>query len=1017
MSTLPRIEPTATAAQQVDQYAPLVEFGILGPLQVRSGDVLVDIRRGLPRTILTYLLLHVGDTVRSDVLADVLWGDQQPANPANALQTQISYLRRQLAAHATTQPIVTRPGGYTVDIDRETVDAHRFDRIVHSAASLLSQPAPDPTTALETLDGALIWWRGEALEDVAGEPFAIGEAGRLEELRLTAIELRHDAALLLGRHREVAGDLAALVQEHPLREKLHEQLMLALYRSGRQAEALRAFAFARERLVDELGIEPGPDLQDLERRILDHDPTLVLPSPPVHVAAVPAAVAVVSSPRPASLPAPVTPLIGREVELGRVASLLERSRAVTLTGPAGAGKSRLAIEAARSASTTCEVWYVDLGDLVDPAQVALEVAGAIAVPTVPNEDPINAVSVALSARSGVLVLDTCEHVVGAVAVLVGRLLRDAPDIRVLSTSRRPINVNGEIAWPVPPLALAGPGVSFDELCSFPSIELFVRRAQAVQPDFELTGDNAPDVIAICMALDGLPLAIELAAARVDVLAPRLIRERLTRRFDLLVDGGRDTRVRQQTLRGAIDWSIDLLDERQRACFARLGVLVGGFDLETAGCVAAIEDADELFATMTSLVRHSMVARLEGERFRLLDTLRAYSLEMLDDIDADATRDRHARCFTRLAEEGETAIRGQGQITGLERVRADLPNHRAALDWLVTVGDGVGAARLAGALGWFWTLDGSLADACTQLGTILAFPELPAPERAKVSWSLALVVASLGELRRAEELARRAIDCGREAEDLVQVGLGLNALAVAQWGLGDLDGAEASRDEAIRLFDEHSEPWGAAVSRVLRGRTALDRGSPDTGELVAEGLAAAEAIGDRHLIGMAHEQVARLALRRGDLDTALASADLALRQHSEIGYAEGGLGARHIRGSALRERGELDAAMGEHLAALRSAQAIDHRAVLCEALEDVALVHHAAGRAARAQELVDLAGEERCRLGLARRADDAARLIEGLGAVRGVPGRCEDVAGASGRAKFDAVVAQLLADRTDTASTA
>jgi tetratricopeptide (TPR) repeat protein len=411
----------------------------------------------------------------------------------------------------------------------------------------------------------------------------------------------------------------------------------------------------------------------------------------------------------------------------------------------------------------------------------------------------------------------------------------------------------------------------------------------------------------------------------------------------------------------------------------------------------------------------MIARVDGERFRLLDTLRAYSLEMLDDIDADATRDRHARCFTRLAEEGETAIRGHEQITGLERVRADLPNHRAALDWLVTVGDDVGAARLAGALGWFWTLDGALSDACTQLGTILAFPTLPAPERAKLSWSLALVVASLGDLRRAEELARGAIDCGHEARDLVQVGFGLNALAVAQWGLGDLDGAEASRDEAIRLFEAHHEPWGAAVSRVLRGRTALDRGNPDTGALVAEGLAAAEAIGDRHLIGMAHEQAARLALRVGDLDAALSSADLALRDHSEIGYTEGALGARHILGSALRERGELDAAMAEHLAALRSAQAIDHRAVLCEALEDVALVHQAAGRAARAQELVDVAGEERCRLALPRRADDATRLIEGFGARPGPPERCDDVADAGGRADFDAVVAQLLADRIDAGS--
>ncbi len=976
-----------------------MEFGVLGPLQVRSGDVFVDIRRGLPRTILTYLLLRAGETARSETLADVLWGDQQPVNPSNALQTQISYLRRQLAAHTASQPIVTRPGGYALIVDRDSVDAHRFDRVVHAAAADLAAGDHDPASILEMLDTALSWWRGAALDDVAGEAFAIGEAARLEELRLTAIELRYDAALALGRHHEAASDLAALVSEHPLREKIHAQLMLALYRSGRQADALRAFAAARDTLVDELGIEPGPELRELERRILDHDPTLLPAAPelPRPNAAIPA-VEIVSG----HLPAAVTTLIGRDVELERVARLLGRGRAVTLTGPAGAGKSRLAIEAARAISATCDVWYVDLGDVDDPTQVATEVASALGVPTVPTDDPIRTVSGALMRRSGVLVLDTCEHVVAAVAALVGRVLRDAPDVRVLATSRRPLNVTGELAWPVPPLALASPDADLEELRTYPSIELFVERAEAVQPDFELTDDNAADVSAICMALDGLPLAIELAAARVDVLAPRLIRERLSRRFDLLVDGGRDTSARQQTLRSAIDWSIELLDDDQRDCFARLGALSGTFDLDAAASVTGVGDADELLDVMTSLVRHSMVARADGERFRLLDTLRAYALDMLDQLDADATRDRHAQHFVQLAEHAELGIRGPAQREWLERLRADVPNHRAALEWMIAAGDGAGAARVAGALGWFWILDGMLADACTHLEAVLEFTDLPPREHAKVAWSLALLVASQGDLRRAEQLADEAIRSGQSSDDVARVGYGLHARAVALWALGDLDAAIATWADAISLFDESEDEWGAALCRVLRSRTALDQGAPNAGDMITDGLAAARSTGDGHLIGIALEQLARIELRRPDPDAAIRHADDAIELQNDIGYVEGVLGARHIRGIALLARGDADASLTEHLTALRAASAIGHQAAVCEAIEGVAAALCTQGHTERALHLTRVTTTARRQFDLPRRRDDERWLTDCVGDSSEFP---DD--GDSAADDLDSTVMQLL----------
>ena len=992
-----------------------MEFGVLGPLEVRTPEATIEIRRGLPRTILTYLAMRPGETVTSDALMDTLWGEDQPVNPANALQTQVSYLRKRLATHAATQPIVTRPGGYSLDVAREAVDAHRFEQAVRSVSRMESTDALSRREALDTIDAALALWRGAALADALGEEFALAESARLEELRLTAFELRHDLALGLGRHRDIVGDISALIADHPLREKLHEQLMLALYRSGRQADALRAFETARRLLADQIGIDPGPELRELERQILDHDPALVFVAP--FEEAPPAAVPIELPDTPnqpidaghrarrrANLPAPVTGLVGRDVEIDRVRHLLDRSRLVTLTGPAGAGKSRLAVESARLLGDVGDVWFVDLGDIDELRHVATAVAAALDVPTVPGEDPAETVAGAFAERSGTLVLDTCEHVVGAVAALVGRILRDAADIRVLATSRRPLNVGGEIAWPVPPLAIAPLDVDPTEgVSDYPAMELFVQRAAAVRPDFELTADLTPDVAAICMSLDGLPLAIELAAARIDVLSPAQIRERLSSRFDLLVDGGRDTTARQQTLRGAIDWSIGLLDEAQRTFFARLGVFSGTFDLETASCVGAVSDGETL-ELVTALVRHSMVTVVGGERYRLLDTLRAYALDMLEQLDADETRARHAACFVELAELAEHGIRGSDQNLWLTKLRLDLPNHRAVLEWLVSTGDSDGAARLAGALGWFWTLDGMLADACQQLERVLEFTELPGRRRSKVLWSLALIVASTGELERAKELASEGVELGRRAADDVQTGCSLNALAVAEWALGDFDRSTESRQEALRLFDAAGDPWGAALCRVLLARTAIDTRDPAACELVGEGLAAARSTGDRHLIGMALEQQSRLALADDNLVTALAAARESLELHREIGYTEGTIAARHVLAQVLLEDGRADAALIEHTEALRAAVTIGHRAAMCEAIEGIAAVRRVVGDVAGADDLLQFTLRERNRRRLPPRSAECdqrlgAQSVDRLDTDQGAP--------EPGAVSDDGLIAELL----------
>ena len=965
---------------------PPVEFSVLGPLEVRAGDAAVEIRRGHPRTLLLSLVLRAGEVVTVDTLIDNLWGDDLPANPANALQTQVSYLRKALAAaDAEGRDVLqTRPGGYLLAATPDEVDARRFERIVTEARRLAdSGTSAALAAALERFDDALGLWRGEPLADAALEPFATGEATRLQELRLHAVEHRIDALLLLGRHHEAIDELAQLVRDHPLRERFHEQRMLALYRAGRQAEALRAFEAARHHLAEELGLEPGPSLRALESQVLAQSDDLAWTPPPGHDAGAALAPADTAFSRPAasSLPVPLTPLIGRDLEADRLEEVLGRSRLVTITGPGGAGKSRLALELAHRTSAGRPAWFVDLSSVRDGDDVPLAVAATLGVPTPPDQDPLELVGAALADREGLLLLDTCEHVVEAVAATVASLLRRSPRLRVLATSRRSLGVGGEVAWPLPPMSMpASDAVDVDRASAHDAVQLFCARARAARPSFELDDANVADVVAICAAVDGLPLGIELAAAHTDVLTPASIRARLADRFRLLVGGDRDAAARQQTLRAAFDWSLALLDGPEREVFTRLGVFAGSFDLDAVVAVVGDDYADPL-RLLANLVRQSMVVATGDDRFRLLDSLRDYATELLvADGLVDATAARHATWFLSLAEAADVKVRSDEQDVWLRRLHGDLPNLRAALDWSFAHDPHLGA-RLATSLAWFFTLEGMLGEADRWLDRALAIEDLPPLDRCGALTASAFLAAPLGRLERARDACDEAAAIARELDEPWHVGNALITGGVARWALDDFEGAVRDHREALESFTRAGNEWGASVTRVLLARTAIDSGDDAADELLAAALPAARAIGDRHILALVAEQQARLAIRRGDVPAALAAASECLVLHESVGSPEGTASALHVLGVARRLAGDADAAESVHLRALDLAVTIRHAAATAEALEDLAVLAVDAGDLDRALLLVRTAVAEREATGVPVRRPDRGRIEELLAAVR------------------------------------
>ena len=781
-------------------------------------------------------------------------------------------LRQALGA----ERIETRGTGYRLRLAPGELDLDRFERLLATGSESLASGRP--ADAAEDLRTALALWRGSPFSDLGGEPVA-AEAPSLEDRRLRALEVLNEAELALGRHDELLPQLERLVGEEPYREPFRAQYVLALYRSGRQREALEAYRSAREALVEELGIDPGPELQELERRILRHDPSLASPPPP--------------EPPRLLLPTPPTPLVGRGLEAVAVTALLrDEARLVTLTGPGGTGKTRLALAAAEALGRELHdgAVFVDLSAIRDPALLGPTIAQALEIPEGASAE--EALLEYLQDRRMLLLLDNLEQLIPQTE-LVGRLIAAAPRLLVLATSRARLRLAAEHEYPVPPLAVPDPGgATLEELAANDAVRLFMARARAVDPAFELNDDNAREVGRICERLDGLPHAIELAAARSKLFPPETMGRRLDRRLELLTGGAHDLPARQQTLRATLEWSHELLNDAERAMFARFAVFGGGWTFDAAESVCGV-NGDDVLGALSSLVDDSLVRRTSRSasepRFAMLETVREYALELLESSgDAEAFRRRHAHHMVEIAEQAADVIRSGGDTEQwYALLDEEHDNLRVALAWAAAAGELELEVRLAVAARWFWNVRGYLSEGRRFFDGVVARTEgAPKAMRAAAIVNAGTFPFRQGDLDVAERLYAEALELFRELGDDDEVGRAIAELGGVALARGDFDGASALYEESVPIFRAQQNNVRLAVALSNLGAIANMRKEPEAAiGYLEDAIALARETGDQDGLGISLHNIARSQLTLDRIDAGREALLESLSIARRLGYRE------------------------------------------------------------------------------------------------------------------------------------
>jgi predicted ATPase/DNA-binding SARP family transcriptional activator len=911
-----------------------VEFRILGTVDVVDDDgTVLSLGGPKPRAILALMLLAEGAAQSRDRLADELWEGDPPPTATSALHVHLTTLRR-----ALKDRVRTTPGGYVIDVADGEVDARLFERAIAAAPI-----AAEPQAISADLRAALALWRGPALGGAHPTPALIAASARLEELRVEALERRVDADLSLGRHADLVAELTEEVGAHRGRERLVGQLMLALHRCGRSADALTAYDLECDVLKRELGVDPADELVALAKAIRRGDPAIGAAGPP-------------------SLPTPASSFIGRRHELDEATALAGSGRLLTLVGPPGAGKTRLAIELARSVASDHPdgVHLVELAQIPRGGTPARALVAVVGARVGAGQSLVDAVIARLRHRRALLVLDNCEHVITQCASLTVDLLAAAPGLRIVATSRTPLGIDGESAYEVEGLGVSRPDAVPERARSCDAMRLLETRVAAARGGRGLAHDEVTAALDVCRRLDGLPLAIELAAARMRTMSVAEVGARLEDRFEVLPSSSGAPDARHRTMVAAIDWSHDLLTDRERVLYRRLGV-VASADMDMVETVAC-DTPDGLLPTsgvldaVTGLCDQSLViadTATASTRYRMLSVVRQHALHRLVSAGEDADiRRRHAAYLTALVVRGQQLL-SQYQRNWLDRLLAVGDDIRAALHWLLGAGAQPAAAvRLAGYAWWLWITQGLHAEGRAWLERALAAaPDAAPDDRVRALRAAGALARHMGDLSAARSRAIDALALARTLDDDRLVGPCLNSLAYSLTALGDLAAARPRFVESLavaeRLGDVH------AVGTSLNNLSVLDRASGDLDAaeaLLAQAREAVRGGGFARLTAVVASNAAILARRRGDPARSRALALEALAGYDAVGFIDGELDC--VEAIAI-----VDGAAGHPVGALRLLDACGRErdvlalhTVMVDAAADRALARAAAVRALDADEL-------------------------------------------------------------------
>lgn len=915
----------------------VLEVRLLGPIELVVDGQVIPLTAAKLRALLALLALEAGTPVDADVLADRLWQGNPPATAGSVLRTYISQLRRALPAER-----LERAGtGYVLHLEPNELDSRRLEL----AAAHATAHAAAPAQVVIVLQEVLSLWRGQPLRELGDDGRSVAEAARLECCRLAALETWADASLEVGQHDSVATALASVVHDQPLHERLVGRLMLALYRCGRQAEALAAYERLRRVLLDELGLDPAPDVQRLQARILEQDPALDPPQREL-----------------GNLPSSVTSFVGREQQVQRLVELLESHRLVTLTGAGGSGKSRLALETARTFDVPVDgAWFVELAGRSEATEVAAAVLATLGVAQQSEEEPLATLMSTLARRRLLLVLDNCEHVSRACSELAISLLRHAPGVTVIATSRAPLGSAGEVVFPVPPLPVPDLDAGQAQVAGSPAAQLLTQRIASARGGRSPEPDEWPALASLCRRLDGLPLALELVAARAGTLSLADVDDTVGMQLMTaeLEPVGPD---HHRSLVACVDWSLAMLDDQHREVLQRVCLLPGLFSAEAAAALRTGADVPTTIRQLMHLSRHSLLEPLTTglTRFRVLEPVRQVVLASLDEGRRQEALDGLAAWCAAWAEEIEPSLRGPDVARCLDHLEADVHALRVALDHALSKPDPTDGVRIAAAVSGLWAYRGYLLEGQRWLSRALSMSDrVPAALHMRLLLAAGTHAVTLGDVDTFRHHTGAALELARAAAD------GPGVLRVLLWAgravlLHDEHEAAAQLyDEALAAATSAGDESARASALAGLGDVADARGDLDAAAAFhLQSLAAFRDAADPHGEGQALLNVAETDRRAERLSDAEARFSAAARVFERIADRSCAAASAEGLGRVARDGGRLDDAEQYYRRAVAVRRELQQERVLAGTLTELAVVLAEAGRPLEAVATLGAAGEDK-----------------------------------------------------------